>query len=323
MKLLALFSVIFMTACGAAENKEAQCIFKGCPSTSSAPADQITSDQVAQLQNLGLQIRSWAPTCGGGIACEDGNDGDSLLWAGLLCSVGEQAQCNAVRSSQSSDGRAWRSPSRVNNASKTAYDADGDSNSFSRDMLLGFLHYLAATKDVAAGTNLVNYIISHDDKLCTDANDNRCDLTFPQYSEAWGTMKYVWLHMDATPTKEMEQGDIGDEAILKTESVFAINNGYTLHLVAVELYLRQRIGNFDSTLQNAAGVVLSRQPNNPFYEYVANGKTSRAADLVLQYCPTKKPSQANQWSWQRDTAEAAWNNSMGWDCIFAIDLLTQ
>src|SRR5262245_41908479 len=55
-----------------------------------------------------------------------------MLWAGLLCAAGERAQCDAIRASQTTDGRLWRSPSRVNVQTQ---------NSSSRDMLLGFLHY--------------------------------------------------------------------------------------------------------------------------------------------------------------------------------------
>lgn len=321
MKLLYLLFFMLLAACGS--NKEAQCIFEGCPKTATTSSDLITSDQVTQLKALDAQIRTWAPTCAGGIACEDGNDGDSLLWAGLLCSVGETSQCDAIKASQSSDGRLWRSPSRVNNANITEYVADGSSNSFSRDMLLGFLHYLVSTKDVAAGNALVNYLGNNGDKLCNDATDNRCDLTTPQFSEAWGTMKYIWEYMGATPTAKMQEWTVGNDTILKSESVFAIDNGFTLHLVAVDLYLRQRLGIFNSTLQNASGVILARQSDNPFYEYITNGKTARAAQLVLQDCPTEKPALANQWSWQRDTAEAAWKNSMGWECIFMISLLTK
>ena len=320
MKLLLLLFVLM--GCGSPQIKtEAQCIFKGCPQRPLIPSDQITADQVDQLESLSIKIHSWAPTCQEGIACEDGNDGDSLLWAGLLCSVGEQVQCDAIKASQSEDGRLWRAPSRVNNANIPVNTTS--SNSFSRDMLLGFFQYLVSSKDIEAGNALVSYLDSHNSQLCPDATDNRCNLTLPQYEEIWGTMKYIWQYMGATPTTKMQRSTLGNDAILKTESVFAVNNGYTLHLVAVGLYLRQRLGIFNSTLQNAANIVLARQPDNPFYEYVANGKTSRAAELVLQYCPTSKPSHAHQWSWQRDTAEAAWNSSMGWDCIFLIRLLTK
>jgi hypothetical protein len=102
---------LFLVGCG---NHDVECAFTDCPKPHNPSTNTITADQMSQLTTLSAQIRTWAPTCQGGIACLDGDDGDSMLWAGLLCSTGERAQCDAVQASQTADGRLWRAPSHVN-----------------------------------------------------------------------------------------------------------------------------------------------------------------------------------------------------------------
>ena len=309
MKIL-LFTIMFLFSCG---NEVVECAFKGCPSKRNpVPEVGITAEQIVQLKDLEAAI-TWAPKCAAGIACEEDSDGDAMLWAGLLCSVGYSEQCTAVKLSQRSDGRLCRSPARCNQ----------ETNAFSRDMLLGKLASLTVTKDTESAKSLVSYLKNNGYKLCPLATDNRCDLEPVKSSAIWGTMKRVWQYLGLQPTSEMEFGDISDNKIINLESQFAISNGYQLHLVAIELYTRQQMGVFTQDLQQAADNILARQPNNPFYEYVARGKTNRAAQLVLDKCPKERPERAVQWSWQRDEKEQAWKQSMGWECLFMIKVLTK
>jgi hypothetical protein len=191
-------------------------------------------------------------------------------------------------------------------------------------MLLGFLNYLVGSQDTDGATRMYNYLKNHNYQLCPTASDNRCDVSPIPYIAGWGTMGQLFKHLGLPETSEMTNAQIFgvDQASINLESDFAAE-GFPLHLVAVELRLRQLTNNFTSALQQAANNVLQRQPNNPFYEYVAHGKTTRAAQLALDKCPHNKPAHADQWAWQRDETEQAWLESCGWDCIFVMNLLTE
>jgi hypothetical protein len=102
------------------------------------------------------------------------NDGDSIIFNGLLCGAGVGAQpgeeraapngerlvrevgCDVVKHSQtlsegSSDyGRWWRSPRRTYLASLNQQPEGGSETTFSNDHALGVMAYIAQTKDVAA-----------------------------------------------------------------------------------------------------------------------------------------------------------------------------
>lgn len=311
MKKLLILTILSLFGCG----RETQCIFEGCPKDDKPEANTVTQEQAGKLKALANIDTKWAPLCSNGsrlYACEEGSDGDSLLWMGLMCLSGDSGECMGVSASQTSDGRFWRSPGRVNKDT---------SNSFSRDMTLGVIAYLVATKDQVAAQKFYEYVKSHNYQVCDDATDNRCDLGYVQHRSIWGTLKRVWQYIGLNPTTEMIQGDFGDDTIINLESEFS-PGGFMLHLVAVEIMIRERMNAASPTVMGAAATIAQRQDQNPFFEYIANGKTERSAALTLQYCPTEKPSPADQWSWQRDQRESAWLNSMGHDCIFMVNLLT-
>lgn len=282
------------------------------PKAKPAPTDSLTADQVSQLENIEAATRSWAKTCSGGITCFDGSDGDSVIYAGIACLSGQTGQCAAVRASQSSDGKLWRAPDRVH---------VDTSNSSSRDMLLGGLAYIVATKDTAFATKLVSYIHSHGDKLCDDADDNRCDLGMPVYSEIWGTMAKIWQYIGLDPDSTMKLGTFGESEILAFESEFS-PTGYQEHLPMVEILIRQHVGGWDQALENAAASVAGAQLQNPFYEYVAHGATQQAAKLTIDECSGPEPTSKSYWTWQEDDTRQVWTSRNGWDCITMIGFLT-
>lgn len=313
MKLLLVVS-LFLLGCG---NEAVECAFKGCPKKQNPVASEpVTEEQIIALKNLKSQIEPWLLFCEGGIMCHEKDNGeldngDSMLFGGLRCSAGNQTQCDAVKAAQdSTTGQLYRSPA-----------GSRGTNDSSRDMLLGFLCYLTTTKDKDAATKLIDYIEDNDYTLCDNATDNRCQVSRVQHSAIWGTMKRVWQHIGLTPTAAMETGDLSDEEVINLQSKFS-SEGFPLHLVGVELLLRQGTNTFTAELQNAANNLLSRQPNNPFFEYLAKGKTKRAAQLVLDQCPTSQPSPRKQWTWQRAEEEQAHLESNGHDCIFMIDVLS-
>jgi len=283
------------------------------PKNNPTPSDTPTADQVSQLQAIASSTRPWAETCANGETCLNGGNGDSAIFAGIACLAGETTQCSAVRMSQGADGKLWRAPDRVN---------VDTSNSSSRDMLLGGLAYIVATKDTAFATKLVNYIHANGNKLCTDADDNRCDVTMPVYSEIWGTMSKVWSYIGLTPDSTMQEGTFGESEILAGESEFS-PAGYTQHLPMVEMWIRQHIGGWDGALAGAAGDVAAAQNQNPFFEYVAHGATQQAAALTITECGGAEPSSKDYWTWQEDDTLQRWTSRNGWDCITMVDLLTR
>lgn len=280
------------------------------------PEDQeITDLQKEQLLKLKENIKEWVLYCESGIACGENDDhqpesGDSMLWGGLLCLSGDNDQCDATKASQDPQtGALYRNPTGSRGI-----------NDSSRDMLLGFLAYLAATKDQEAANLLLAYIESNSYKLCTNASDNRCSVPPTISSPLWGTMKGVWLYIGLNPTSAMNKGDVGSSSIVNLESQFS-TEGYPLHLIGVEILVKQFTDRYSYGLSLASSNLLKREPNNPFFEYLAKGKTSRAAQLVLEKCPTTGDHLKKQWAWQRTESEQAWLQSKGWDCIFLIDLL--
>lgn len=316
MKFLPFF-LLFLLSCG---QDEIDCALKGenCKrdNPEAPPGEMVTDIQKQQLRAMKNAIRPWALTCEKGIACGEQDDksldsGDSMLWGGLLCSSGgEVAQCTATVLSQTSNGQLFRNPG-----------LSRGKNDSSRDMLLGFLCYLTASRNHTAAKRLIKYLRDNDYKLCDNATDNRCNVGRIQHTAIWGTMKRVWSHIGLAPTWEMEQGDLqGDESIIKLQSKFSAE-GFPLHLVGVELMLRQATNSYSNKLAEAADALRSRQPDNPFFEYIAKGKTRRAAQLVLDKCPTTLNHIRKQWAWQRAESEKAWLQSKGWDCIYMANLL--
>ncbi len=101
----------------------------------------------AQAQSLEESETYWRNEvvryCGATPSKEDCDDGDSIIFNGLLCMSGEEAACSAVQASQDENGQFWRSPRR--NPGNLGQD-----NSFSRDQTLGALLYIVKKRDVDA-----------------------------------------------------------------------------------------------------------------------------------------------------------------------------
>jgi len=277
--------------------------------------NRITSEQTALLTELQTEVLSWAITCtANGISylCEEGSDGDSLLFMGLSCLAGQEEQCMAIPFVLDGDGKPWRAPSKIS----------WPKGSFSRDMLLGlFAYWIKHPEDTQTIQKVRQFVKDNNYSLC-DSVDDRCNMNPHVYRTFWALWGKIYIHMGLTPTWEMRQADMGDDTLLVLGSnIMPI--GFNLHLIAVELYLRRALNTWNNKLQNSAIELISRQNENPFFEYIARGPTKRAADLTLKYCPFLKPDKAHQWFIQRDMKENAYKNSMGWDCIFLADLLTK
>lgn len=82
------------------------------------------------------------------------DDGDSIMFNALLCSVGEKQGCAAVKASQDGSGRWWRSPRKA----KERAPEGGSETTFSTDHAVGVMIYALATKDKKALDDWIKYL---------------------------------------------------------------------------------------------------------------------------------------------------------------------
>jgi hypothetical protein len=58
------------------------------------------------------------------------------------------------------------------------------------------------------------------------------------------------------------------------------------HIAAVEVFLLRNLGYQSDELTKAAAIIYERDKDNPFFEYLANGRTPRMLQLILNKCPS-------------------------------------
>lgn len=243
-----------------------------------------------------------------GVSKGNCDDGDIMMYSGLLCLSGEEIGHQTVLRSVDETGRAWRSPRRINN--------EPEGNSFSRDMLSGMLGCIIKHKDKELAQRFWAYTQSIGGKLCPDATDNKCTML----PTTLGLLKQVWTYIGLEPTTAMKLGGVIDDIGLLAQS--QTRDGYELDLSVIHIFLRQRMDTYNSVLKKAAQIASERQPENPWFELVYNGKTEKFIDLFLAQAPEEKPLRQFQWSITRNTAEQSWKDSMGWEFKFLYNLST-
>lgn len=275
--------------------------------TSSAVLAAGASD-VAALRSLRGQIETWAIRCGFSVAKDNCSIGDAALFNGLMCFSGDELACEAVRRSQGSDGRMWRSELRV------AGDAV---NSFSRDMALGVLAYLVATRDSGLGQRWMAWIERNDRRLCRESSDNRCVIT----PGLWSLFRDVWAHLGLPQTLSMGQGQLLDSPFVTLMQAQFAPLGFEVHLTAVSLLLRHKMGQRSETLASLAAALVTRQPSNPFFVYLNEGPSHSTVRLTRAWCPASAPTYKQEWSFERNSGESPWLRSMGWECVMLINLI--
>lgn len=293
----------------------------GCGGTSTSHLAGITTPQ-----DYWEQI---APTCAGYPSKENCNDGDMTLFGGLLCASGDERGCALVRDSQGRDGRWWRSPRRVGGNL-------GENNSFSRDMSLGVMLYLATTRDRNAAEAWLSWIEDHRPcvtrnpvtngcmvrgvhRFCSDDSDQRCSVT----PTLWGVLGRVFDALDLPKNTEMRLNNAVDNDALWLKAQQA-PLGYETHLPAVEVLLKRQLDQARESRERAATILADRQPDNPFFGFLKGLPRDQLMSKVIALCPKDGDTERrNQWSWERNSDTEAWRESMGWDCLFMANLLSQ
>lgn len=266
---------------------------------SSTPPSKSTKEK---LEVLSVKLDAYA------LSSTEAEEGDSVLFNGIQCLADKDkfAQaCADVKASQGADGRMWRAPARVD---KDLID------SFSRDMAMGTAAYLVATHDTELAQKWQSYF-EKEGKLCSVSSDSRCDFT----PALFGLLGDVWENIGLEPSNSMEAGQVGDDSTVYVQTA-SVDTGYQLHLNSVYLFVKQRMNQSGGVLTSIANKLVERQPNNPWYQYLAGNK-DKAGKLVLAQAPATLPKKHTQWSFQRDTAEKAWLNSYGQEFKLLVHLI--
>ncbi len=288
--------------------------------------------QHASAQDLESAVSFWrqdvARTCEGHPSKENCDDGDSVLFNGLLCFMGEEAGCQAVRASQDANGQFWRSPRR--NPGNL-----GEAHDFSRDQSMGVLAYLIKTRDVDAAERWRLFIestrsCSHKTsrfipcqlwnyRVCY-GDDDRCILR----PATWAMIKRTWEYLGLSTTHEMRRHDTMDVSDLELAAVDHQEPGYQLHLKAVQSLLRYTMRSSVSRTREIVSDLYGQDRDNLFFQYLDQGASPELTQRLLDVCPKMGDDlsfRRFQWSWERASAGQPWLESMGWDCIFMAGLL--
>jgi hypothetical protein len=269
-------------------------------------------------------VRQWALLCNDDIAkdaigvptppliCDDGDD---LAFNGMLCASGSGWACS--RAKASFDGqRFWRSPARIG-------IQDQGMPTFSRDMFLGALLYLAATKDEITFDAYSAWLEAQPGgNMCLD----RCVRT--PFVDNLLAHVGDWIKMGKV-SKWKQAVDWGLDQALSVQ-VWQVPPNYQLELIAEELWIRRMVGSWTPELNKVAEALLKRQPRNPMFHYVAHGVSQEMIDLSWELVPKERPVLRRNWAFADDFNPENGDDyghydpsqSMVWDWIM-IELLIQ
>lgn len=263
--------------------------------------------------------------CGISYAMLGSSDGDAVLFNGLLSAVWPAFQenwpCAAVTLSQAEDGRWFRSPRR-----------DGKQQGFSRDMAMGVLLSMCSWGNKFSAGRWLDYIDSRAERPCIAKLFGKCILKSPKkiYSfspgddrtkitpEVWSLMNRVWefrgwddiRHDEMKIWRDMD----GDVAVLEAENT---NLGYTLHLKAVQAFIKYLIGQSREYSIKVGKICYERQPSNLFYRFLATRLIDDTfVEDYLAQCPHPDSKWGNVWIWQVAHPEDEFLDSCGWDWVF-------
>jgi len=268
-----------------------------------------------QLKHLSEKARPWCNTrlgfpakaspggsAGADLAATRSSQGDCVLFNALLSFSGVEGEANAyVPACIAPDGRPVRSPDLLSEPS----ELDG----ISKDMLLGVLLWTLVSREPTPLERLIGYV-NRTGCLCPKSSDRRCTLT-PQ-------MTYLTNKVaKAVGCKARLKGDWLPGwlfSALEVASALVTPLGYQCHLLSVKALVMRLLGHSSSV----PGILARRDSGNPWFLWL-DGQEEKAALTLLSL--NVQPGRGSQWSWERDSAEKAWKDSMGWDVIFLCNLL--
>jgi hypothetical protein len=236
----------------------------------------------------------------------EGHNGNENWTNGMLCISGEKQFCKAL---QYDSGLLRRN-------TWTQYTSD----EASRDEWIGAMAIWATIPNKSDMNRFLDAVQKYG-SLCASGGTSGCRAD-PFYFGPWGTAFEVWSAAGLAPSGNMKAAkslQADSDYILAQASHEPV--GYRIHLQAIQLLTRQKLGRWNTTLRKAAEMLRSRQPENPFYAYLAEGKSDVVAKMALKYIPTSQPASRRSWYLQSDWDEKQWEQSCGWPDIFIINLL--
>lgn len=313
------------------------------------------------------------------------NDGDGVIFNGVLCVSGDDRGCDAVQRSQGPNGQFWRSPRKVGGALL------GGETGFSPDHVLGVWAYVAQKRNGAAFRNWIDWIdgqprprVCEDDKctfvpsdcpmldvlaLLVLESNKVCD---PQHKVMVAANKLVGdlqrnfddaiarlykipgsdilrpvveplkLSFNSSLEIARKANEKAEELRIQAATYARALSGAPSLIVAINalvnepgppqwdaaveiLLLKKFIGRNMPGFNDAASILALKQPQNPFFEYVAHGPTDRMLNQILSKCPAQEndpPHARFQWSWERvdDEQPPPWKQTMYWDCLAVANL---
>ncbi len=97
--------------------------------------------------------------------------------------------------------------------------------------------------------------------------------------------------------------------------------GFSEHLTAVSLWLIRRTGLDDALLNESAKRLAAKQPENPFFLFLHEGKTDHVLSKIIEHCPADSQSAQSsgktEWIWEREYDATKWHTQSSlWDCLF-------
>lgn len=258
--------------------------------------------QLQLLKTIRQKSISWAPTTDNFPSKANQDQGDCVLFNGLLTYSGYMQASQYIPLSISDDGRPTRSPRLANKEP----ELDG----FSKDMLLGILLYSLKTNDPKPLQKVMQYV-KKTGCLCPKSSDNRCKITptiahlTNQVAKKLGIKERLFTYINAPIFSLLEYATASFSPL-----------GYQLHLVAVKTLIRQELG------EDCSHTVakLNERDKNPFFVYLSGDK-EKSFELLVERTKGDMNPRRFQWAWEREDAEAAYKDSMGWDTVFMCNLL--
>lgn len=256
-------------------------------------------------------------------------DGDMMLFGGLMCHAGITEGCNLVKDSISNEGRPWRSPRRVGEPETIEH------STFSGDQLKGLMLYWLKTNDVQSFVAFLRYIKTQktyipSDSVKIESGYSMCSQRFPNFT---CLIAADWLNIFAIANKFGVVSELpkdfaniivryeitSDDRLFDALTAVA---GYRLHLVALNEYISS-LASPSSYNKEIFQIISSRQPENPFFAFLLHGKNKLVQDLADKKCPRMESRiDRSDWTWQRgDVKKDTWKNGMGWDCLFIYSIL--
>ena len=260
----------------------------------------LSEDSKLHILLKAQQTANWTPWCVDFPSKDNCNDGDAVAHSiGYLAAVGFKPSIDALSRSVK-DGQLHRSPTHQTQR-----------NTASRDQLLGFL--AGQLSGETRWLDVKRYIKTHG-VICKDDTDGRCHIT----PVVWASISHVHRFLGYDRDATMLFNELVYPKTLLAQSV-GVPTGYQLNLVVNAAWIAYKTGNETRSTYLAAKNAYLRQPMNPWFCIVVKGPDEECAQLALSSWPDE-PKHKTQWSIERDTAEYAVSESVGWEFLFLAGL---